>query len=135
MRELCIYTSNVPAEELDMRAIFLVCSLLVQLAFLTKASFAQTSDFTIIALPDTQNEAQFFPNVLKSQTQWIVANRAELNIQMVLGEGDIVNDFSSPAQQESSDDAFEILDNAACHICWQSATMIMKTRTQRQDVQ
>lgn len=50
--------------------------------------------------------------MLKSQTQWIVANRAELNIQMVLGEGDIVNDFSSPAQQESSDDAFEILDNA-----------------------
>lgn len=73
---------------------------------------AQTSDFTIIALPDTQNEAQFFPGVLASQTEWITDHRDELNIQMVLGEGDIVNDFSSPAQQQSADAAFRVLDRA-----------------------
>ena len=44
-----------------MRARILVCSLLlVQLAFLTKASFAQAGDFTIIALPDTQKRGAIF---------------------------------------------------------------------------
>jgi hypothetical protein len=91
----------------------LVCSfLLVVGLFSGQIGDAQSGDFTIIALPDTQNEAQFFPNVLESQIRWIVAHRAELNIQMVLGEGDIVNDFSSPAQQESANEAFGILDNA-----------------------
>lgn len=90
-----------------------VCSLLLVVGmFFGQTATAQNGDFTIIALPDTQNEAQFFPEVLASQTRWIVANRTQMNIQMVLGEGDIVNDFSSPAQQQNADDAFEILDNA-----------------------
>jgi hypothetical protein len=90
-----------------------VCLLLLALlVFSGKVSVAQSSDFTIIALPDTQNEAQFFPEVLEDQTKWIVAHRAQLNIQMVLGEGDIVNDFSSPAQRASADEAFRILDSA-----------------------
>jgi hypothetical protein len=41
-----------------------------------------------------------------------VNSRAALNIQMVLGEGDIVNDFSSPAQQQNANAAFSILDQA-----------------------
>jgi hypothetical protein len=73
---------------------------------------AQTGDFSIIALPDTQNEAQFSPAALSAQTKWIAANRRDLNIQMVLGEGDIVNDFSSPEQQQNADGAFRILDDA-----------------------
>jgi Carboxypeptidase regulatory-like domain/Calcineurin-like phosphoesterase/Bacterial Ig domain len=95
-----------------MRAKFVrVCSLAAVL-LIAVALPAQTSDFTIIALPDTQNESQFFPAALSAQTQWIAAHRRNLNIQMVLGEGDIVNDFSSPEQQQSADAAFRVLDNA-----------------------
>lgn len=69
-------------------------------------------DFSIVLLPDTQNEAQFFPQVLDSQTQWIADNRTSLNIQAVLGLGDIVNDGASPDQQGNADLAFKTLDNA-----------------------
>jgi hypothetical protein len=89
-----------------------VCSLAAVLLVFSGFCAAQSGDFTIIALPDTQNESQFFPGVLSAQTQWIATHRRELNIQMVLGEGDIVNDFSSPEQQQSADRAFRVLDNA-----------------------
>src|SRR5262249_922996 len=88
----------------------LYSTLLLIVAF--RASSAQTGDFTIIALPDTQNEVQFFPNVLNSQIQWIVEHQQDLNIQLVLGEGDIVNNFADPEQQRSSLAAFDHLDDA-----------------------
>src|SRR5262245_26088301 len=69
-------------------------------------------DFTIISLPDTQNEAQFFPQVMASQMKWIVANRGALNIQFVLGEGDIVNNGASTAQMQNGDAAYRVLDSA-----------------------
>jgi hypothetical protein len=74
------------------------------------ASFGQ--DFTIVLFPDTQNEAQYYPQVLASQTKWVVANRSALNIQIVLGLGDIVNDGASTAQQQNADAAIKVLDNA-----------------------
>jgi hypothetical protein len=75
-------------------------------------SQAQVPDFSIVVLPDTQNEAQFFPQVLNSEIQWIVTNRTALNIQAVLGEGDIVNDGASTAQQQNADAAVRLLDSA-----------------------
>ena len=48
-------------------------------------------DFTIIALPDTQNEAEYFPAVFTSQTQWIADNKTLENIVFVTHLGDIVN--------------------------------------------
>lgn len=95
-----------------MRPRWIFSSLLASFVFLVQFSAAQNGDFTIIALPNTQNEAQFFPGVLQAQARWIVNHRAELNIQMVLGEGDIVNDFSDPEQQESAEEAFHLLDKA-----------------------
>jgi hypothetical protein len=95
-----------------MRASFRLLASSAVLVVLATIAAAQSSDFTIIALPDTQNEAQFFPGVLASQTEWIADHRDDLNIQMVLGEGDIVNDFSSPAQQQNADAAFRVLDRA-----------------------
>lgn len=79
-----------------------------------KSSSAQTSspDFTIIALPDTQNEAEKFPQVLNAQTQWIADNHDALNIQMVLAEGDNINDGASTAQMQNLNAAFRLLDNA-----------------------
>lgn len=69
-------------------------------------------DFTVVVLPDPQNETQFFPQVLNSQAQWIVNNRQALNIQMVLTEGDNINDGASTAQLQNIDAAFRLLDNA-----------------------
>src|SRR6185437_7142647 len=45
-----------------------LCSLLAALTLLTVLlPSARCQDFSIIVLPDTQNEAQFFPSVLDSQ--------------------------------------------------------------------
>lgn len=76
------------------------------------AQSVSAPDFSIVLLPDTQNEAQFFPQVLDSQTQWIADNRTRLNIRAVLGLGDIVNDGASPEQQGNADLAFKTLDAA-----------------------
>jgi hypothetical protein len=95
-----------------MRASLRLLGSFAVLVFLTAIAAAQSSDFTIIALPDTQNEAQFFPGALSSQTDWVVEHRDDLHIKMVLGEGDIVNDFSSQAQQQNADAAFRVLDRA-----------------------
>lgn len=54
------------------------------------AAFCQ--DFNNIAIPGTQNKAQFVPSVMNSQMQWLVGARQALNIRMTPGEGDIVND-------------------------------------------
>jgi hypothetical protein len=73
---------------------------------------AQSDDFTLVVYPDTQNEAEFYPQVLNAQTQWVVDNRASWNIQAVLGVGDIVNDGASSAQWQNADAAIRLLDNA-----------------------
>jgi hypothetical protein len=48
-------------------------------------------DFTIIALPDTQNYSTAYPAVFNSQTQWIANNKTAQNIVFVTHLGDIVN--------------------------------------------
>ncbi|HWG87402.1 MAG TPA: metallophosphoesterase, partial [Candidatus Acidoferrales bacterium] len=95
---------------LPLRRLYPLCLLFVFLLDLAQVLKAQ--DFSIVVLPDTQNEAQFFPQVMNSQTNWIAANRDGLNIQMVLGVGDIVNDGAQTAQQQNADAAIRILDNA-----------------------
>ena len=64
------------------------------------AASAQTTapDFSIIVLPDTQYYSESYPSILNSQMQWIVKNAAALNVQAVLGVGDIVNDGSNVTQ-------------------------------------
>src|SRR5262245_34556873 len=111
-RQLSILIQRCFSQATTMRPRWIFPSLLALSLLLIQLSAAQSGDFTIIALPDTQNEAQFFPGVLLAQTRWIVNHRAELNIQMVLGEGDIVNDFSDPEQQDSAEEAFHLLDKA-----------------------
>jgi len=70
------------------------------------------SDFTIIVMPDVQNESQYYPQVLNAETEWIVNARAALNIQAVLGLGDIVNNGSDNAQWSNADAAYRLLGNA-----------------------
>jgi Carboxypeptidase regulatory-like domain/Calcineurin-like phosphoesterase len=87
----------------------IACFLL--LALLAAAAGAQTvPDFTVIVLPDTQFYSQNFPATFKAQTNWIVANKAALNIKLVLGEGDIVNGGGELVQWENADAAVSTLD-------------------------
>jgi hypothetical protein len=95
---------------LPLRRLYPLCVLLVFL--LDWAQVLKAQDFSIVVLPDTQNEAQFFPQVMNSQTNWIAQNQDQLNIQMVLGVGDIVNDGAQTAQQQNADAAIRVLDNA-----------------------
>jgi hypothetical protein len=73
---------------------------------------AAAGDFTLVLFPDTQNESQYYPQVLSKQVQWVVNNRAAWNIQAVLGLGDIVNDGASTSQQQNADAAIKLLDSA-----------------------
>lgn len=57
-----------------------------------------TDDFTVIALPDTQQYAQIAPNMGHFQTEWIAQQAGGLNVKMVLHEGDIVNNYDQPQQ-------------------------------------
>ena len=87
-----------------------LCLLLSSLLLCGQSSWSQ--DFTVVMLPDTQNEATSFPQVMDSETQWVVDNQQALNIQVVLGVGDIVNDGAQTAQQQNADAAVRLLDNA-----------------------
>ena len=74
---------------------------------------AQTAPgFTIVVLPDTQYYSESYPNILKSQMQWIVANASALNVRAVLGLGDIVNNGSSSTEWTTADAAYKMLDSA-----------------------
>ena len=76
------------------------------------SSLASPTDFSIILLPDAQNETQYYPQVLASQTAWVAKNQAALNIQVFLGLGDLVNDGASDVQDGNADAAIRTLDNA-----------------------
>lgn len=71
---------------------------------------AQSSPFTIIALPDTQFYSEDHPAIFFSQTKWIAANKSALNIQLVLGLGDIVNVGTSATQWQNASAAIKTLD-------------------------
>jgi Carboxypeptidase regulatory-like domain/Calcineurin-like phosphoesterase len=73
---------------------------------------AQNGDFSAVLLPDTQYYSESYPNILNSQMQWIVNNAAALNIQMVLGLGDIVNNSNNPIEWATADSAYKLLDSA-----------------------
>jgi len=88
---------------------FLVVSLLVPALIQ-----AQNGDFAVVVLPDTQYYSESYPAILNSQMQWIVNNASTLNIQLVLGLGDIVNNGGSSTEWTTADAAYKKLD--AAHI-------------------
>lgn len=78
------------------------------------SSLAQVTapDFSVVVLPDTQYYSESYPAIFMGQTQWIVNNTANYNIQFVLGEGDIVNVADQPVQWQNADAAVKLLDGA-----------------------
>ena len=47
--------------------------------------------FTLVHLPDTQDYAQYHPNIQNAQNQWIIDNITTHNIKYVLHTGDLTN--------------------------------------------
>jgi hypothetical protein len=70
------------------------------------------ADFTLVTIPDTQNEAQYYTNVLNTQFQWIADNKASRNIVFATGTGDIVNTANDDTQWKAADAAYDRLDAA-----------------------
>ena len=84
------------------------------------ASFAvaqeQAGDFSIVVLPDTQFYSANHPNIFNAQTQWIAANRDALNIQLVIGVGDIVDGPTQVAQWQNADAAVRFIDGVVPYV-------------------
>jgi hypothetical protein len=88
------------------------CAALFILTSIAAAAQVTAPDFSVVVLPDTQFYSESHPTIFNAQTQWIVNNSANYNIQFVLGEGDIVNVADQPAQWQNADAAVRLLDNA-----------------------
>jgi uncharacterized repeat protein (TIGR02543 family) len=67
-------------------------------------------DFTLVLIPDAQNESQYAPAMFISQTTWIVNNKTAKNIAFVTTAGDMVNTSSDTAQYVNADSAIDVLD-------------------------
>ncbi|BCM92146.1 hypothetical protein IAD21_04025 [Abditibacteriota bacterium] len=77
----------------------------------TACPSALARPFTIPVLPDTQIEVRARPDMLKSQLNWIVANKKALKIPVVLHVGDIV-DWDNAKQWDDASKALSVLDEA-----------------------
>ena len=85
---------------------------LLSLMVLVPCAKSQNNNFTIVALPDTQYYSQLYPQTFTAQTQWIVNNASSLNVQAVLGLGDIVQTATNTVEWQSADTSIKLLDNA-----------------------
>lgn len=77
------------------------------------AQLALAENFTVIALPDTQQYALDYPEIYLAQTQWIADNIQNLNVQFVTHHGDVVGIGTAPEhvlQWENARAALDILD-------------------------
>jgi hypothetical protein len=79
-------------------------------AFRLEETTPASINFTIIALPDTQNYASGYPTIFTNQTQWIVDHKDALNIVYVTNEGDITNG-GSDLEFQRADAAYDLLEN------------------------
>jgi hypothetical protein len=78
----------------------------------TARAQAQSSDFTVIVVPDTQEAIAADPTIVNTQMQWIVTNAPGRNIRFVLGVGDIVDSATSSTQWARASAAYKFLDDA-----------------------
>ncbi|HTL11224.1 MAG TPA: metallophosphoesterase [Bdellovibrionota bacterium] len=70
---------------------------------------SDATSFTVVLLPDTQYYSKQLPEAFQRQTQWIEDHASELNIKMVLGLGDVVDNGSLPAQWNNAMKALQVL--------------------------
>lgn len=68
-----------------------------------------SSSFSIVVLPDTQFCSEKYPVIFMNQTKWITENKEKFNIQMVIHEGDIVND-NKQKQWDNANQSLSVLE-------------------------
>lgn len=65
--------------------------------------------FTLVALPDTQYYTLDYPDLLTTQTQWIVDNQLTKNIAFVMHEGDMTHK-NTTSEWTNASNSFTLLD-------------------------
>ncbi len=70
---------------------------------------SNSTEWTLVVLPDTQYYAATYPEIFLAQTAWIAAHREEKNIIFVAQEGDIV-DADESHQWQVAQQSFAKLD-------------------------
>ena len=93
------------------RSLWAVIAFLIVLVGLVPAARA-VEPFTIVAVPDIQNETQYYPAALTSEINWIVNNRASQNIVFVAQQGDLTNNADKTEFTTAQNNLF-LLNNAA----------------------
>ena len=68
-------------------------------------------DFTLVVIPDTQQEAESYPYVMYEQFAWIADQQTARNIVFATSVGDIVQIASSYDQWDVADYAYSYLDD------------------------
>ena len=71
---------------------------------------------TGVVLPDTQFYSESFPDIYKTQTQWIVDQAKHRNIRVVLHLGDIVDRYDDISQWTNANKAMRLLDGVVPYL-------------------
>jgi formylglycine-generating enzyme required for sulfatase activity len=76
------------------------------------ANFEPDENFTVVALPDTQNYTSLTSptDTFTRQTQWVLDNKETLNIKFLTHLGDIVNSPTNTSQWTRATDAMNLLN-------------------------
>lgn len=74
------------------------------------ATTARAQSFVVVGIPDTQNYSEFYPEIFRQQTQWIVNQQSALNIRFVSHYGDLVNHGDRLNEWANADVAMLTLD-------------------------
>ncbi|WP_035606421.1 SUMF1/EgtB/PvdO family nonheme iron enzyme [Haloferula sp. BvORR071] len=76
------------------------------------ANFSADENFTVVALPDTQNYTSLTSptDTFTRQTQWVLDNKETLNIKFLTHLGDIVNSPTNTSQWTRATDAMNLLN-------------------------
>ncbi len=91
----------------------------LKVTFYGRPAGISVPNFTMIALPDTEQYSGPYPEIFNAQTQWIVDNRASKNIVYVSHLGDVVNnhdDASSDIEWANASAAMYKLESGGANI-------------------
>jgi hypothetical protein len=112
------YVSSVFLSILLVTSLIALPSFIITITSQTVSANSSSENFTIVAIPDSQNETQYNLPMFTSQTNWIVQiengmiqNENAQNIVFVTHLGDIVNTNDSTSQWNNANIAMSILDN------------------------
>ncbi len=86
--------------------------LMAAVAALPADCAAETAEFTVVLLPDTQFYSEQFPGTYLAQTTWIRRRVEADNIAFVIHLGDIVQNHNVEAEWRAADQAHRQLDGA-----------------------